>query len=76
MKQRSIEMKNIIILGSTGSNGVNSLRVIKSNSEKYQVIALAAGKNIDLLFEQVKEFQPTAIAVLEETTAMEHLVWI
>ena len=64
-------MKNIVILGSTGSIGVSSLKVIKANPEKYQVIALAAGKNIELLLEQVKEFQPKAIAVLEETTAME-----
>jgi 1-deoxy-D-xylulose-5-phosphate reductoisomerase len=64
-------MKKITILGSTGSIGVNALRVIKANPEKYQVIALAAGKNIELLLEQVKEFQPIAIAVLEETPAME-----
>ena len=71
MKQQCIEMKNIIILGSTGSIGVNALRVIKANPEKYQVIALSAGKNIELLLEQVKEFRPIAIAVLEETPAME-----
>ena len=64
-------MKNIAILGSTGSIGVNALRVIKANPEKYQVIALSAGKNIELLLEQVKEFRPIAIAVLEETPAME-----
>ena len=71
MKQQCIEMKNIIILGSTGSIGVNALRVIKANPEKYQVIALSAGKNIELLLEQVKEFRPIAVAVLEETPAME-----
>jgi 1-deoxy-D-xylulose-5-phosphate reductoisomerase len=71
MNQQYITMKNIVILGSTGSIGVNSLRVIKANPEKYRVIALAAGKNIELLLEQVKEFQPRAIAVLEETPAME-----
>ncbi len=42
-------MKNIAILGSTGSIGVNALRVIQANPEKYQVTALAAGKNIRLL---------------------------
>jgi 1-deoxy-D-xylulose-5-phosphate reductoisomerase len=64
-------MKNIAILGSTGSIGVNALRMIKANPEEYKVIALAAGKNIELLLEQVKDFRPTAIAVLEETAAME-----
>ena len=64
-------MKNIAILGSTGSIGVNALRMIKANPEEYKVIALAAGKNIELLLEQVKDFRPIAIAVLEETAAME-----
>ena len=64
-------MKNIAILGSTGSIGVNALRMIKANPEKYKVIALAAGKNIELLLEQIKDFRPIVVAVLEETTAME-----
>jgi 1-deoxy-D-xylulose-5-phosphate reductoisomerase len=64
-------MKNIAILGSTGSIGVNALRVIQANPEKYQVTALAAGKNIRLLLEQIKRFQPLAVAVMEETAANE-----
>ncbi len=64
-------MKNIAILGSTGSIGVNALRVIQANPEKYQVTALAAGKNIRLLLEQIKRFQPLAVAVIEETAANE-----
>jgi 1-deoxy-D-xylulose-5-phosphate reductoisomerase len=64
-------MKNIAILGSTGSIGVNALRVIQANPEKYQVTALAAGKNIRLLLEQIKRFRPLAVAVMEETAANE-----
>jgi 1-deoxy-D-xylulose-5-phosphate reductoisomerase len=64
-------MKKIAILGSTGSIGVNALRVIQANPEKYQVTALAAGKNIRLLLEQIKRFRPLAVAVLEETAADE-----
>jgi 1-deoxy-D-xylulose-5-phosphate reductoisomerase len=64
-------MKKIAILGSTGSIGVNALRVIQANPEKYQVIALAAGKNIRLLLEQIKRFRPLAVAVMEETAANE-----
>ena len=64
-------MKKIAILGSTGSIGVNALRVIQANPEKYQVTALAAGKNIRLLLEQIKRFQPLAVAVIEETAANE-----
>ena len=64
-------MKNIAILGSTGSIGVNALRVIQTNPDKYQVTALAAGKNIGLLYEQIKRFRPLAVAVKEETAAIE-----
>ena len=64
-------MKKIAILGSTGSIGVNALSVIQANPEKYQVTALAAGKNIRLLLEQIKRFRPLAVAVMEETAANE-----
>ncbi len=66
-----MNMKKIAILGSTGSIGVNALRVIQANPEKYQVTALAAGKNIRLLLEQIKRFRPLAVAVMEETAANE-----
>jgi 1-deoxy-D-xylulose-5-phosphate reductoisomerase len=62
-------MKKLAILGSTGSIGVNALNVIKANPEKYQVIALAAGRNITLLLEQIERFRPRAVAVLEEALA-------
>jgi len=64
-------MKKIAILGSTGSIGVNALSVIQANPEKYQVTALAAGKNIRLLLAQIKRFRPLAVAVMEETAANE-----
>jgi len=59
-------MKNIAILGSTGSIGINALKVIQANPEEYKVIALAAGRNVDLLMKQIKEFKPIAVAVQEE----------
>jgi len=59
-------MKNIAILGSTGSIGVNALKVIQDNPEEYKVIALAAGRNVELLIKQTEEFRPRAVAVLEE----------
>jgi len=64
-------IKKIAILGSTGSIGVNALKVIAANPEKYEVIALAAGKNIELLLKQIEEFHPMAVSVLEETLAAE-----
>lgn len=62
-------MKNITLLGSTGSIGQNALKIIKQNPEKYRIIALSAGRNIDLLFGQIDEFRPKAVSVLEEDLA-------
>ena len=69
--RKNIDMKNIAILGSTGSIGVNALRVIQTNPDNYKVTALAAGKNTGLLLEQIKQFRPMAVAVKEETAAIE-----
>ena len=63
-------MKKIAILGSTGSIGVNALKVIQANPEEYKVIGLAAGRNIELLLKQIEDFNPIAVCVLEETLAM------
>lgn len=62
-------MKKIAVLGSTGSIGLNSLKVIELNPEKYKVVALAAGKNIDLLLQQIEKFRPAAVSVLDEDLA-------
>ena len=62
-------MKNIIILGSTGSIGVSALKVIKQHPEKYRVAALSAARNIGLLLRQIKEFKPVAVSVLDESLA-------
>jgi 1-deoxy-D-xylulose-5-phosphate reductoisomerase len=62
-------MKRISILGSTGSIGVNTLNVIRENPDRYQVVALAAGRNIDLLREQMEEFKPELVAVEDEENA-------
>jgi len=51
-------MKQIALLGSTGSIGVNTLDVIRSASGAFEVAALAAGRNVRALEEQVREFQP------------------
>ncbi len=55
--------KRIAILGSTGSIGTNALRVIEALGPEYQVTALSAHSNIELLAQQVKKFKPSYIAV-------------
>ncbi len=64
-------MKKIAILGSTGSIGVNALKVIQANPEKYEVTALAAGRNIDLLLKQIEDFRPVAVSILDENLGSE-----
>jgi len=62
-------MKNIAILGSTGSIGRSTLEVIAQNRERFRVVALAAGSNIDLLEQQIKTFRPDVAAVADSDAA-------
>lgn len=66
-------MKNIIILGSTGSIGTQTLEVIKQNKDM-NVVALTAGNNIDLLEMQAREFQPELVCVWNENKAKELMI--
>lgn len=56
-------MRKVIILGSTGSIGRSTLEVVAKHSDRLQVVGLCAGKNGDLLLEQVAYFRPLAVAV-------------
>ncbi len=58
-------MKKILILGSTGSIGENTLNVIKKFPDKFKVTGLVAGKNSEKLQRQIEEFKPKAIATLD-----------
>ena len=63
-------MKKIAVLGSTGSIGTQTLEVVRENGD-IKVTALAAGKNIDLLEKQIREFRPKTAAVWDEKKALE-----
>lgn len=63
-------MKYISILGSTGSIGTQTLEVVRNNTD-IKVIALAAGRNIDLLEQQTREFHPKLVCVWEKQQAKE-----
>ncbi len=56
-------MRRVIIVGSTGSIGTQALDVIKANPDRFQVVALAAGKNQELLVEQAREFGVSEIGL-------------
>lgn len=62
-------MKSISILGSTGSIGVNSLKVVEHLQDEFRVVALGAGGNVEVLAQQVKIFQPELVAVKDENCA-------
>jgi len=63
-------MKHISILGSTGSIGTQTLDVVRTNQD-IKIEALAAGRNIELLLEQIKEFRPKLVCVYAEEKAVE-----
>ncbi|MBO8162491.1 MAG: 1-deoxy-D-xylulose-5-phosphate reductoisomerase [Brevibacillus sp.] len=56
-------MKKIALLGSTGSVGKNTLEVVRQHRASFQIVALAAGSNIELLARQINEFQPELVSV-------------
>lgn len=62
-------MKKIAVLGSTGSIGTQTLDIVRNNSDELQIIALAAGNNVDLMEKQVREFQPKLVAMWTEKAA-------
>lgn len=62
-------MKRLTILGSTGSIGRNTLDVVSCNREDFKVVALTAGRNLDLLEKQIRSFSPEVVAVADKETA-------
>lgn len=62
-------MKNISILGSTGSIGTQALEIVRQNQD-LNVVALAAGSNIELLEKQIREFKPNLVCVYDEEKAL------
>jgi len=62
-------MKKLSILGSTGSIGEQTLSIVENFSNRFQVVALGAGRNIDLLRKQITQFRPRIVSVLTEELA-------
>jgi 1-deoxy-D-xylulose-5-phosphate reductoisomerase len=64
-------MKNISILGSTGSIGMNALDVIKDNPTRFRVVALSAHRNVSMLKKQIDQFRPKIVSVVDQESASE-----
>ena len=59
-------MKQLSILGSTGSIGVSTLEIVAANPERFRVVALTAGRNLELFARQIRQFSPRIAAVASQ----------
>lgn len=64
-------MKNVVLLGSTGSIGTSTIKVAEDLPDRIRLIGLGAGNNVDLLFEQTVKHRPEAISIIDPAKAQE-----
>ena len=64
-------MKYLSIIGSTGSIGTQTLDVVSQHPDQFKVVALVAHHNIDLLEQQIKEYQPLVAGLVDESAFKE-----
>ncbi len=60
-------MKAITLLGSTGSIGTQTLDIVTHNPDKFRLVGLAAGRNVEMLAAQIRQFQPEIAAISDES---------
>lgn len=58
--------RQIALLGSTGSIGTQALDVVRDNADRFEVYALVARQNVDLLAQQAREFRPEVVVIADE----------
>ena len=63
-------MKSIVILGSTGSIGTNTLDIVEHFPDEFRVVGLTAGNNDEMLADQIRRFRPEAVAMSTEAAAL------
>ena len=66
-----MKKQNVVILGSTGTIGLNTLKVIDQFPDAFNVFCLTAYNNVDLLEQQIKKYHPKYVAV--QPSGMEHI---
>ncbi|NET31182.1 MAG: 1-deoxy-D-xylulose-5-phosphate reductoisomerase [Cyanothece sp. SIO1E1] len=59
-------MKAITLLGSTGSIGTQTLDIVSEHPDKFRIVGLATGRNVELLAQQIRQFQPEIVAIHQE----------
>ena len=62
-------MRNVVLLGSTGSIGTSTIKVAEDLPDKIRLLGLAAGKNVELLLEQTRKHRPEAISIADPAKA-------
>jgi 1-deoxy-D-xylulose-5-phosphate reductoisomerase len=64
-------MKNVVLLGSTGSIGTSTMKVAEDLPERIRLVGLSAGNNVDLLLEQTRNHKPEAISITDPAKAQQ-----
>ena len=59
-------VKRLVVLGATGSIGCQTLDIVRSHSDRFEVAGLAGGQNLSLLAQQVREFRPSMVSFEKE----------
>src|SRR5262245_51845097 len=62
-------MKNVVLLGSTGSIGTSTVKVVEDLPDRFRLVGLAAGNNVELLREQSRKHRPQAISISDPAKA-------
>ena len=62
-------MKNIVVLGSTGSIGTQALEIVDAYPDRLQVVALAAGSNVEKIEPQIRKYHPKKVVMFDEAAA-------
>jgi 1-deoxy-D-xylulose-5-phosphate reductoisomerase len=68
-------MKNLTILGSTGSIGVSTLEIVAAHPDRFRVVAMTAGKNLELFVRQIRQFAPriAVVAMTEDVARLKEM---
>ena len=64
-------MRKIVLLGSTGSIGTQTLDVVRNNKEELEVVGIAANRSVPDVEKQVREFNPKYVCMFDENAAKE-----
>ncbi len=68
-------MKNIVLLGATGSIGLSALNVIRQNKERFNLMAISLNQDLDAALRIVNEFKPESVLIANENIDQGHLLF-